>query len=269
MPAEPGLRLRPGFGVGLAHKAHINSPLTNRMLPCLSPGGNSLLPRGGAKMHAEVSISETRVAQVAQLDGIHWGGTTADAYFDDAEQAMEQTWTQLIGPILEKVQFEIALDIAAGRGRNSVRLADKAKRVICLDINPDNIEHMRRRFDGGSRFSFVQNDGMTLRGIADKSVDLAYSFNSMVHFDMEVVISYVNECFRVLRPGGHAFIHHSNYTDNPGGDFRTNPHWRNFMSLTLFRHLALKAGFTIVLSQSLFWGGIADLDGIALLQKPQ
>ena len=220
-------------------------------------------------MRANVGVSEMRVHNVAQHEGFHWGDTRADDYFANAEHAMDQAWAELVRPILDTVQFDTVLDIAAGHGRNSVRLAERAKRVICLDINPDNIRHMRRRFDGDPKFSFILNDGVTLRDIPDETVDLAYSFDSMVHFDMEVVISYVNECFRVLRPGGHALIHHSNYAENPGADFRSNPYWRNFMSLTLFRHVALKAGFLIVVSQPLLWGGIADLDGIALLQRPR
>jgi hypothetical protein len=41
---------------------------------------------------------------------------------------------------------------------------------------------------------------------------------------LEIVMSYIPEFARVLRPGAYAFVHHSNYTANPGGDFRQNPH---------------------------------------------
>jgi Methyltransferase domain len=66
------------------------------------------------------------------------------------------------------------------------RLASRAKHIICLDINADNIDFMRARFASDRGFRFVHNDGATLAGIADNSIDLAYSFDSMVHFDMEV-----------------------------------------------------------------------------------
>lgn len=219
-------------------------------------------------MPTKASTSLPRLREVANSEGFLWGDQVAETYFARAERDMGMHWDEIIRPLLEHVTYDTVLDIAAGRGRNSARLAAHAKQVICLDINPDNIGFMQKRFKGDRRFSFIRNDGTTLDGIEDESVDLAYSFDSMVHFDMEVVISYVNESFRVVRPGGHAFIHHSNHTGNPGGDFRANPHWRNFMSIPLFRHIAIKAGFVVLVSKPVSWGGVAELDGIALLHKP-
>jgi SAM-dependent methyltransferase len=37
-----------------------------------------------------------------------------------------------------------------------------------------------------------------------------FSFDSLVHVDWEVMNSYIGEFARVLRPGGRAFVHHSN-----------------------------------------------------------
>jgi SAM-dependent methyltransferase len=96
-----------------------------------------------------------------------------------------------------------------------------------------------------------------------------YSFDAMVHFDMEIVMAYIREAYRVVRPGGHAFLHYSNYTAAPGGDFRNSPHWRNFMSIPLFTHLALKTGFHVARSQTIAWGGVECLDGMSLLRKPE
>jgi ubiquinone/menaquinone biosynthesis C-methylase UbiE len=219
-------------------------------------------------MSSEHVGPQQRLREVAKKEGFLWGNQVAETYFSRAERDMERHWNEIIRPQLEHTLYDTVLDIAAGRGRNSARLAARAKQIICVDINPDNISFMQARFEGDRRFCFVQNDGLLLDGIADEAVDLAYSFDSMVHFDMEVVISYIKESFRVVRPGGHAFIHHSNYIGSPGCDFRGNPHWRNFMSIPLFRHIAVKAGFTVLMSQPMAWGGVADLDGIALLQKP-
>jgi SAM-dependent methyltransferase len=219
-------------------------------------------------MSSKAGASESRVHAVARSEGFLWGNAAEDTYFSRAERDVDAVWDALIRPVLGPLSYDTALDIAAGRGRNSVKLATRAKKVICVDINPENVEFPRERFRGDHRFHIILNDGVTLGDIDSDTVDLAYSFDAMVHFDMEIVISYVNECFRVLRPGMHAFIHHSNYSSNPGDDFRNNPHWRNFMSLPLFRHIVIRAGFSILLSESLSWGSIADLDGIGLLRKP-
>ena len=46
--------------------------------------------------------------------------------------------------------------------------------------------------------------------IEDGSIDFAFSFDSLVHAEADVMSSYANELARVLKPGGCAFLHHSN-----------------------------------------------------------
>ena len=46
--------------------------------------------------------------------------------------------------------------------------------------------------------------------VADRSVDFAFSFDSLVHADAEVLDAYAAELARTLAPDGVAFIHHSN-----------------------------------------------------------
>jgi ubiquinone/menaquinone biosynthesis C-methylase UbiE len=207
------------------------------------------------------------VEEVARRDGMYWGDNVADTYFRNAEADMDRHWQTIILPVIGHLSYTVAVDIAAGRGRNSLKLAQHAQRVICVDINQDNINCLQQRFWGDNRFEVVQTDGASLRGIKSGSVDLAYSFDSMVHFDLSVVSAYLGECMRVLCPGGHALIHFSNFTDNPGGDFRENPHWRNYMGIDLFTHLVRSAGLTVNSIRPITWGEIPNLDGLALLQR--
>jgi ubiquinone/menaquinone biosynthesis C-methylase UbiE len=204
---------------------------------------------------------------VAREGGMHWGDDVACTYFQQAELDLDRHWDSLIFPFIGMLSFDTVLDIAAGHGRNAAKLSAYAKRIICVDINPDNVCYMKQRFSVDRRFTIILNDGVSLQAVNDGAVDLAYSFDSMVHFDLRVITAYLEECMRVLRVGGHAFIHHSNFSGNPGGDFRRNPHWRNYMSSELFMHLACCAGFSVLSTQTIAWGGIPDLDGLALLQK--
>jgi SAM-dependent methyltransferase len=53
------------------------------------------------------------------------------------------------------------------------------------------------------------NDGKSIPKVRDNSQDLVFSFDSFVHMHPNVVEDYVKEIFRVLKPGGQAFIHHA------------------------------------------------------------
>ncbi|MFN7921187.1 MAG: class I SAM-dependent methyltransferase [Bryobacteraceae bacterium] len=197
-------------------------------------------------------------------------------YFAAAEPATADCWNKMIWPVIGRhranMNFSSVVDLAAGHGRNSEMLKTFCDRITCVDINGECIEACKARFAGDSRFSFVQNDGFSLQPIAAGSVTFLFSFDAMVHFDPEVVKNYVPEMARVLAPGGHGFVHHSNYTANAGGDFRHSPHWRNYMSRELFTGYCKRAGLDIVESEVIDWGGGADfyagLDCLTLFRKP-
>jgi ubiquinone/menaquinone biosynthesis C-methylase UbiE len=136
-----------------------------------------------------------------------------------------------------------------------------------VDINPENLDYCRQRFASDPGMHYVKTDGASLRGIRSGTVTLLYSFDSMVHFDSDVVRAYLQESYRVLRPGGRCFFHHSNYTGNPGGDFKDSPHWRNFMSKELFAHYSIRSGLQVLEQRVIDWTE-PDLDCLTLLEKP-
>lgn len=193
-------------------------------------------------------------------------------YFEAAEPHMDEQWETLIWPKISELDFTNVLDFAAGYGRNSTKLRDVADHITIVDINQECIESCRQRFAGDDKFDFLQNDGSSLAGIDDASVSLLYSFDSMVHFEPEVVRAYLPEFYRVLQPGKHGFCHHSNYTGNPGGDFWESPHFRNYMSRELFAEYCAEAGLDVVESYIMGWGDgdnyQADLDCLTLFRRP-
>jgi ubiquinone/menaquinone biosynthesis C-methylase UbiE len=213
-------------------------------------------------------MSDTQ--KIAAAEGLLWGDAVKESYFDVAESGMEKQWQSLVWPVLcaHSIDYSHVLDLAAGHGRNSAKLLQFARNITIVDLNEENIAFCKKRFADDNRFRFVKNDGVVIPIVRDSSITFFYTFDSMVHFDLEIVQSYVKEAFRVLVPNGTAFFHYSNYTAAPGADFRTNPHWRNFMAKSLFEHLALRAGFTIMASMTSSWAGIAGLDAITLLRKP-
>jgi SAM-dependent methyltransferase len=206
----------------------------------------------------------SRLQELANYSGDPW--TPRNKYFQAAEAHIEEIWRTLIFPFLSDCDFTAVIDLGAGHGRNSTMLAPRSKRLLVLDIQEGNVEVCRRRFAGQPHVTCAANNGYDLRPAEDGAFSLVYSFDSMVHFEKEVVRSYLRDTARVLRPGGRGFFHHSNYTG--GTDWRTNPHARNFMSRELFESHARDAGLQIVRQMVFEWGHIPELDCLSVVEKP-
>lgn len=83
--------------------------------------------------------------------------------------------------------------------------------------------------------------------------------------------AYLIEMARILKTGGMCLIHHSNNDRNPGLPWNQNPHARNFMNAKIFRHLAMRAGLTVLHQDVISWGYKPEeqsLDCLTLCQKP-
>jgi SAM-dependent methyltransferase len=204
------------------------------------------------------------LGELAAYSGDPW--TPENPYFVRAEAHMEELWTSLIWPIIRGCDFSHTVDLAAGHGRNSVKLAPLAKRLTIMDIQPGNIEICKQRFSDRENVYCVVNNGFDMHPLSDEDVTLVYCFDSMVHFDSDVVRSYLRDTHRVLVPGGGGFFHHSNYSG--GDDWRANPSSRNFMTKELFAHYARKEGLSILSQRLINWGHDVDIDCLTRLERP-
>jgi ubiquinone/menaquinone biosynthesis C-methylase UbiE len=193
--------------------------------------------------------------RIVQKEAFHWGDNAADTYFESAARDMDRQWAW-VEPFLSQfpIDYSNTMDLACGRGRNSQKLAPRARNLVLVDVNPDNISFCKRQFAHKQHWIFVLNNGFDLREIADNSISFIYCFEAAVHFDIEIILSYIKEFRRVLTSGGFGFVHHSTFTGNPGGDMRTHPHCRNFMSKELFAHLCICNGLDIVDQRIVDWG---------------
>lgn len=208
-----------------------------------------------------------KLLEAALVVGQPWREPHYQQYYVDAEKSMTRNWEKSVWPYIQGCDFTTVMDLACGHGRNSAMLLPLAKKLYLVDINIENIDFCRQRFADDTRFTFIQNNGVSLEGIPSNELTLAYCFDAMVHFDSDVVRAYLPEIFRVLKPGGQAFVHHSNTITNPTGNYRDTAGWRNFMSKELFAHYCAKEGFTILRQQTLDWCG-PQSDCVTLFQKP-
>ena len=212
--------------------------------------------------------SSDRLRETVKAEAFLWGAEVAESYYGIAASHMDAQWDTIIQPILAQysIDYSSIIDFAAGYGRNTRKLLEAgAGHVTMVDVNPECVAHLETHFPR-DRTSAVLNDGAGLAGLDTSAFSFLYTFDAMVHFDLEIIISYIPEFARVLRPGAYAFVHHSNYTANPGGDFRENPHWRNFMSAAIFKHVAVRSGFDVIQQETFSWGE-PDIDCITVLHR--
>jgi SAM-dependent methyltransferase len=163
------------------------------------------------------------------------------------------------------------LEIAPGYGRITRFLVPLCDRITLVDLVPECIERCRERFRGVPGVSCVVTDGRSLPGVETGSIDFGFSWDSLVHAEMDVMQAYLRELARVLRPGGSAFLHHSNlgeYADARGHVPLDNPHWRSTsVSASLVRRAAAAAGLGVLAQELLPWGGEVFNDCLSLVAR--
>ncbi|WP_053080077.1 class I SAM-dependent methyltransferase [Methylobacterium variabile] len=213
-------------------------------------------------------VQNSRLEAVVSAEAFHWGAEVGERYHGVAAEHMDAQWQQMLKPFFDRYPFDLTevVDFAAGYGRNTRKLLETgARHVTMVDVNQDCIAHLRENLQQ-ENVTAVQNNGFDLSPLPDGRYTFLYSFDAMVHFDLEIAIAYLPEFQRILKSESYALIHHSNYSANPGGDFTTNPHMRNYMTAGIFKHVAMRNGFDVV-EQWIFSWGEPDNDCITVLRK--
>jgi SAM-dependent methyltransferase len=116
------------------------------------------------------------------------------------------------------------VEIAPGHGRWTQFLLNHCKQLSGYDVSQGCIDYCQSRFrkqvDDGS-VAFHLNDGLHL-GEQESSVDLVFSYDSLVHVERDVMQSYLADVAKCLKPGRVAFLQHSNL-----GEYPTLHNYRN------------------------------------------
>jgi ubiquinone/menaquinone biosynthesis C-methylase UbiE len=102
------------------------------------------------------------------------------------------------------------LEIAPGYGRMTQYLKDACEQLVVVDLAERCIESCQERFADATNIEYHVNDGRSLEMIADESIDFAFSYDSLVHAEADVLEGYLAQLARKLKPDGVGFIHHSN-----------------------------------------------------------
>lgn len=168
------------------------------------------------------------------------------------------------------------LEIAPGYGRVTQYLIRFTDRLTIVDLVPKCVDHCKRRFRGQlgwGAFRAHVNDGRSLAMVADNSINLAVSWDSLVHAEADVLREYARQLATKLRPGGVGLLHHSNigaYEAAGGGLSVKNEHWRaESMSAAKFRAYCEEFGLLCLNQELIPWGGDVLNDCLSFFARPK
>jgi ubiquinone/menaquinone biosynthesis C-methylase UbiE len=126
---------------------------------------------------------------------------------DDFLKSGEEDYERLVVPFLSRYGFspegQTMLELGCGAGRMTHSFATHFRRVIALDVSAEMLQRGQQMLQGMENVAWKHANGVDLSGVADESVDFAFSYLVLQHLpDERLVRTYVKEMFRVLRPSG-------------------------------------------------------------------
>jgi SAM-dependent methyltransferase len=157
------------------------------------------------------------------------------------------------------------LEIAPGYGRWTKFLIGACRSYVGVDLSAECIRACESAFSGSAHARFMKNDGLSLHAVQCR-FDLIFSFDSLVHAELNVLESYIPQMLERLEESGVAFIHHSNFYVNT--DHRTNPHCRaTSVSAEKVAGLVAVHGGRVLLQELLNWGRSDPCDCITVFAR--
>lgn len=215
----------------------------------------------------EKSDTSKQLENSAALVAAPWANS---AYYSNAERWTHLFWKDgtLFRRLFDEMDLSSALELSCGYGRHSEIVARMTRELTLVDMYDANLDHCRDRLRSHQSVQFIKGNGYSFEPVASESITAIYCYDSMVHFSPDLVESYLKDAARILRPGGMALFHHSNFPAPLDRHYGRNPHSRNHMTKELFASLATKAGLLIRESVVTSWGGVDNLDCVSLVQRP-
>jgi SAM-dependent methyltransferase len=191
--------------------------------------------------------------------GYNWQGSGEE--WSAAWGGSEAQWFGALFPRIHRLlPAHGILEIAPGYGRWTHFLIPACSDYLGIDLSAACIDACRTRFRNSPHARFICNDGLSLDNAPDASFDLIFSFDSLVHAEIDIFQAYIPQLIRKLTPNGIAFLHHSNLKgfDNPEG---INSHSRaNSVSGRNVAKLITESGGKVIIQEIITWDGVGPVD---------
>jgi SAM-dependent methyltransferase len=209
--------------------------------------------------------------------------------------SVEMQWYATLYPRIHHfLPAKVIVEIAPGHGRWTPFLLDHCDRYIGIDLSESCVATCKRRFADVGKADFITNDGLSLPMVESGSADLIFSFDSLVHVEIDVMKAYLTDIADRLSSDGVAFLHHSNRAATDVGvgpvnksmqwSMRQSPpisrvigklglgqlrDWRAFsVSAQIIEKAARQVGLRVVGQEIINWGGPALIDCLSVIVRP-
>ena len=135
----------------------------------------------------------------------------ARAYFDELagrfgkDYVPGRSWKALAEALLKAMNYRHVADLGAGEGTLSQLLAQRAEKVIAIDLSPKMVDYAQKLAvsNGLTNLEFRIGD-IEDPPIADSSIDLAILSQALHH--AENPQRAIHSAHRILRPGGRLIV---------------------------------------------------------------
>jgi ubiquinone/menaquinone biosynthesis C-methylase UbiE len=146
------------------------------------------------------------------------------------------------------------LEIGCGVGRIGREIAGHCKSWTGADISTNMLTHASARLQSLPNTRLLLLKSVGLEPFADNSVNVVYATNMLAHLDEMDRWRYVQEAFRVLRPGGRIFLDNIDLESDAGWSMFSNdavryrsvqrpPYMPRFSTAAEFMAYVNRAGF--------------------------
>lgn len=153
------------------------------------------------------------------------------------------------------------LEIAPGHGRWTQFLLGHCDEYYGVDLSRKCIDICRRRFAASSRVCFSQNDGVSLAMVPDDHIDFAFSYDSLVHVEEDVLRNYMWQLCQKLTRSGVAFLHHSNALGDAVDAEEVMANARaTSASASLVKEMIEDSGGKTLIQEEITWGSRTRID---------
>jgi ubiquinone/menaquinone biosynthesis C-methylase UbiE len=147
-----------------------------------------------------VGVEDRRVLATNKLGylerlGHEWGTT----------ESVDQIVNEFILPYIGTK--EVIVEIGSGGGRIAHRVAPHVSHLVCIDVERDMLRLCRAALSNAANVTCLLISKSSCIPLISDSVDLVYSFDTMVHLDERTIFRYMQETRRVVRRGGMLMLH--------------------------------------------------------------